>query len=162
MLLVVIDSHTKWIEVVPLKGTNACATIEALRSTVFSPFDLPETIVSGNGSHFTAEEFSTLVRLNNIVRLRTAPYHPDSNGPAECAEQGKVTAGLPSRMFVQLPSDIYGHLSYRKTPKMRTLGDELRSGFLNEVVPLQLAPGAKRHSCQRFPLATRTSIGVKY
>lgn len=54
--LVVIDSHSKWIEVVRTKSMTAAKTIEILRN-LFSSYGLPETIVSDNGPGFASKEF---------------------------------------------------------------------------------------------------------
>lgn len=48
MLLIVVDSHSKWIEVAPLKTTTAESTTSGIR-TIFARFGLPRTIVSDNG-----------------------------------------------------------------------------------------------------------------
>ena len=36
-----------------------------------------------NGSAFTSKEFETFLQQNGIQQIRTAPYHPASNGQAE-------------------------------------------------------------------------------
>ena len=54
--LVVIDSHTKWLEVFPVKAVTSFHTVEKLRM-LFSSFGLPHKIVSDNGSVFTSQEF---------------------------------------------------------------------------------------------------------
>ena len=46
-------------------------------------FGLPEQIVTDNGSAFTSKEFETFLQRNGIQQIRTAPYHPASNGQAE-------------------------------------------------------------------------------
>ena len=46
-------------------------------------FGLPEQIVTDNGSAFTSKEFETFLQQNGIQQIRTAPYHPASNGQAE-------------------------------------------------------------------------------
>ena len=51
MLLVVVDSFSKWIEVLPVKTASASITIEKLR-TLFATHGIPETIVSDNGTPF--------------------------------------------------------------------------------------------------------------
>jgi len=51
-VLVIIDSHSKWIEAVPLHPATASITVEALR-VFFLNFGLPEEIVSHNGPQFT-------------------------------------------------------------------------------------------------------------
>ncbi|XP_046556895.1 uncharacterized protein K02A2.6-like [Haliotis rubra] len=82
--LVMVDAHSKWMEVIPLSLTTATVTIKHLRK-IFSTFGLPEHIVSDNGAQFTSEEFQTFLRRNNIRHTRTAPKHPATNGQAERA-----------------------------------------------------------------------------
>ena len=47
MFLVVIDTHTKWLEVFPVKVATSFHTTEKLRM-LFSSFDLPHKIVIDN------------------------------------------------------------------------------------------------------------------
>ena len=48
MLLVLIDSHSKWLEAVPVQCATAEATRSALRH-IFTTHGLPEVIVSDKG-----------------------------------------------------------------------------------------------------------------
>ena len=82
MILLVVDAATKWVEAIVVSSTNSAATIAALRS-VFSRFGLPRTLVSDNGTSFTSQEFTDFVKKCGIIHVRTAPYHPQSNGQAE-------------------------------------------------------------------------------
>ena len=50
---------------------------------LFERFGLPETIVSDNGTPFTSEEFENFCKLLSINHLKSAPYHPRSNGLVE-------------------------------------------------------------------------------
>ena len=86
MFLVIIDAHSKWMEVHPMNSATSQATIEKLRVT-FATHGLPETVVTDNGSSFTSEEFQKFMRQNGVKHIRTAPYHPASNGLAERAVQ---------------------------------------------------------------------------
>ena len=54
---VLIDSHSKWLEVHPVNAATSAMTIEKLRF-IFSTHGLPDMIVSDNGSVFTSKEFS--------------------------------------------------------------------------------------------------------
>ena len=63
---------------------TAQTTIQTLRQ-LFARFGIPESIVSDNGTQFTALEFEEFCRLNDIVHTKAAPYHPSSNGLAERA-----------------------------------------------------------------------------
>ena len=84
MYLVVIDAHSKWIDVFPTKSATALSTVQLLRQ-LFSRFGIPDSIVSDNGTTFTAQEFQEFCRSNGIKHIRVAPYHPSSNGLAERA-----------------------------------------------------------------------------
>ena len=84
MFLIVIDSHSKWIEVFPLSVASAQTTIQKFRQ-LFARFGIPYSIVSDNGPQFVASEFESFCRSNGIQHTRVAPYHPSSNGLAERA-----------------------------------------------------------------------------
>ena len=51
MFLIVVDSHSKWPEVVPMSKTTADATITELHR-LFSSYGLPDQLVSDNGLQF--------------------------------------------------------------------------------------------------------------
>ncbi len=82
MFLVVMDAHSKWLEVVPMKIATAVNTIQHLRQ-LFARFGIPESVVSDNGTPFVAEEFCIFCQVNGICHIRVASYHPSSNGLAE-------------------------------------------------------------------------------
>ena len=80
--LIMVDAHSKWPEVFPMKKITTSTTIEILR-TVFARNGIPEQIVSDNGPQFTSREFEKFTKLNGIKHFRSAPYHPATNGLAE-------------------------------------------------------------------------------
>ena len=82
MFMVVVDAHSKWPEVFTMTSTSSEKTIEVLRS-LFSRYGLPEQIVTDNGPQFTSAEFSDFTKGNGIKHIRSAPYHPASNGQVE-------------------------------------------------------------------------------
>ena len=86
MFLVLIDAHSKWIDVHVMQSITATKTIEKLR-IVFSTHGLPRKIVTDNGPTFVSEEFKTFLKGNGIKHVTTTPYHPSSNGQAERAVQ---------------------------------------------------------------------------
>ena len=77
--LIVVDAHTKWPEVIPMKTTTVSRTIVVLRS-VFARYGLPHQIVCDK---FSSEEYRQFCVGNRIRRTLVAPYHPSSNGEAE-------------------------------------------------------------------------------
>ena len=60
MYLVVIDAHSKWMDVHIMHRTTSAATIMKLRE-IFATYGLPETIVSDNGPNFTSTEFKNFL-----------------------------------------------------------------------------------------------------
>ncbi|XP_058449103.1 uncharacterized protein K02A2.6-like [Malaya genurostris] len=79
---VVVDSFSKWSEIVQTRSITTAATVKILRD-LFARLGMPETLVSDNGSQFTSAEFQSYCTNNGIEHLTTAPFHPQSNGQAE-------------------------------------------------------------------------------
>ena len=119
MFLILVDAHSKWMEVHITKSSTPFITIEKMRST-FAALGVPEQLVTDDGPSFTRAEFAQFVQNNGVRHVTTAPYHPGSNGLAERAVQTfktglkKITEGsLESRLARFL-------LNYRTTPHATT------------------------------------------
>lgn len=80
--LVIVDAFSNWPEVFKMTTTTTAKTVDRIEET-FARHGLADTIVSDNGPQFASEDFSTFCRANGIEHIRTAPYHPQSNGRAE-------------------------------------------------------------------------------
>ena len=86
MYLIVIDSYSKWIEIIPTTSATAEATVTILRE-IFSRWGLPLMIVSDNATCFTSYIFTDFCKHNAIKHITSSPHHPSTNGLAE--EQSK-------------------------------------------------------------------------
>jgi len=84
--LVVINSHSKWLEVYPVNAATSAVTIDKLRF-IFSTHGLPGMVVSDNGLVFTSKEFTDFMTYNGVTHVKSSPYHPSTNGLAEHAVQ---------------------------------------------------------------------------
>ena len=82
MILIVVDAHLKWPEVIAISSTTSQSTVDVLCSP-FSRYCLPEQTVSENGTQFTSDKFTQFMKLNGIKHICSAPYHPASTGLAE-------------------------------------------------------------------------------
>ncbi len=119
MFFVVIDAHSKWLEVVPMGTCSASTTIQALR-TLFSKFGIPESIVSDNGPQFVAHEFELFCKSNGIKHIRVTPFHPSSNGLAERAVR-IFKEGIAKQAQCTLSDQLARLLfEYRRTPHTTT------------------------------------------
>ena len=79
MWLVWIDAFSKYGGVEHVKSSNGFSTVRKL-TDMFSLFGNPEQIVSDNGTQFTSHEFKEFCNSNGIRHIRSAPYHPSTNG----------------------------------------------------------------------------------
>ena len=134
MFLVLVDTHSKWIEACITRSSTSEVGIEELRS-LFSQLGLPELIVTDNAQCFKSEEFESFLRKNGIKHATSVPYHPASNGLAERAVQvlkrglKKVTTGsLKTRVATVLCSHrISPHVTTGVSPAELPLGKRLRT-----------------------------------
>ncbi|UYV65309.1 K02A2.6-like [Cordylochernes scorpioides] len=146
MYLIVVDACTKWIEAIPVPNTSTRETIEQLRSLF-------------------ARQFMT---RNGISHLRTAPFHPSSNGLAERAVQTiktgliKVQQGSISQRLAEI---LLGYRRTRiasigKSPSEMMFGHYIRSR-LDLILPnpgKSEEPGFKAAMPLR-PLTLQTAKG---
>ena len=84
----VIDTHSKWLDIAIMQSLTSSCTIERLQS-IFSTHGLPHTLVTDNAKNFTStsEEFKAFIKANGIIHITSALYHPSTNGLAERAVQ---------------------------------------------------------------------------
>lgn len=69
--LVVVEVHSKWVEIFPTQLTNTEKTINLLRH-LWASYGFPTELVSDNGPPFTSREFEDFLR-NNGVRYVLSP-----------------------------------------------------------------------------------------
>ncbi len=134
MFLILVDAHSKWMDVYLVSTASSGITIDCLRKS-FSNHGLPEMLVSDNAAYFVSTEFKEFMNKNGIRHITSAPFHASSNGLAERAVQtfktmmkkageGSVASKVARVLF-----------SYRITPQSTTgispaemlLGRKLRS-----------------------------------
>ena len=119
MYLILVDSHSKWLVVQVMQTITAAKTVNKLRST-FATHELPKSVVSDNGPSFMSEEFKTFMQLNGIRHIKSAPYHPSTNGLTKRAIQ-TVKQGLRQMDGASVEEKLSKVLhKYRVTPQSTT------------------------------------------
>lgn len=118
---VLVDSFTKYPEIIMTTTTTSSKTITMLRE-IFARHGLPKTLVSDNGPQFKSESFELFMRECGVEHLTIAPYHPNSNGQAERFVQ---TLKRALEKMHSLPTDLALSkflLQYRSLPNQHTPG----------------------------------------
>ncbi|XP_041962465.1 uncharacterized protein K02A2.6-like [Alosa sapidissima] len=171
MYLVAVDAHSKWPEVHIMDSTTASMTIQVLRG-LFSRYGIPHILVSDNGPQFCAEEFSVFLKSNGVKHIRSAPYHPATNGLAERFVQTfkhalKASKGI-TRVRQRLDAFLLTyrntpHATTKETPAMLFLGRRLRSrlDFLKPSVAgaVHRSQDAQQQRRQRHSRARQFDVG---
>ena len=119
MFLVLVDAHSKWMDVVMMQSITSRQTIEKLRN-IFATHSLPKKVVTDNGPSFVSQEFKEFMSQNGILHITSAPYHPSTNGLAERAVQSfklGVKRITGSSMQERLTKFLF---QYRITPHTTT------------------------------------------
>ena len=116
MFLVLVDAHSKWMEVKPMNSISATKTIKL----IFATHGLPRKIVTDNGPTFISQEFQDFMHSNGISHITSAPYHPSTNGLAERAVQSfkQGIKRIPGASIQDRLSHFLFH--YRITPHSTT------------------------------------------
>ena len=76
--LIVVDSYSKWPEVLRCRRPTTGTTIGFLHE-LFARFGVVDCVVSDNGSQFTSVEFKEFCEIFRIKYITTPQYHPRSN-----------------------------------------------------------------------------------
>ncbi|XP_037515518.1 uncharacterized protein K02A2.6-like [Rhipicephalus sanguineus] len=106
MILVIVDSHSGWVEAIPTPSATTAATVEESR-TVFARFGLPVYLVTDNGTSFTGVEFQDCAKKWHTTHSYSI-YKPQSNGLAERAVRSvkeglkRMTGGKPYHKIGQV------------------------------------------------------------
>jgi hypothetical protein len=135
--LLIIDAHSKWIEVFPMTSGTSATTVSTKLRECFARFGLPIQLVTDGGPPFTSHDFAAFLQKNGVFHVITAPYHPSSNGAAENAvktvkkvlkkasSEGEDTETALLKILLQYRNSP--HSSTAREPAVAMLGRRLRT-----------------------------------
>lgn len=82
-LLTIIDRRTHWPEAFPIKDITAETVAKVIYDGWITRFGICQYLTSDQGRQFESKLFSELMKCMGISRIRSSPYHPQSNGAIE-------------------------------------------------------------------------------
>ena len=82
-VMVMQDHFSKYVVAYVVKDQMARTATETLRNGYFGLFGAPTYLVSDQGKAFTGHLISNLCELYGVQKLRTSPYHAQTNGQVE-------------------------------------------------------------------------------
>ena len=86
-VLVLQDHFSKYVVAYVVKDQTARSAAETLRIGYFGLFGAPAYLVSDQGKAFTGHVITHLCELYGVQKLRTSPYHAQTNGQVEHMNQ---------------------------------------------------------------------------
>ena len=104
-VMVMQDHFSKYVVTYVVKDQMARTAAETLRNGYFGLFGAPAYLVSDQGKAFTGHLISNLCELYGVQKLRTLPYHAQTNGQVERMNQTII------RMIGKLEQDKKAHWS---------------------------------------------------
>ena len=82
-VLVVVDHFTRYVQAFVTKNHTARTMAWVLYNNYFSVFGFPQCLMSDKGTEFCGKVIVAMCSLLGVEKIRTTPYHPQTNGAAE-------------------------------------------------------------------------------
>ena len=79
-----------------MTSTSTARIVLELR-TIFARWGLLKTLVSDNGPQLVSAEFDIFCKQNGIRHIKSAPFHPSTNGEVEQFEAAMKSAKSQNR-----------------------------------------------------------------
>ena len=120
-VLVLQDHFSKYIVAYVVNDQTARTAAETLRNGYFGLFGAPAYLVSDQGKAFTGHVITHLCELYGVQKLRTSPYHAQTNGQVECMNQmiipmiGKLEEDRKACWSKHLPELLLAYNATRST-----------------------------------------------
>ena len=86
-VLVIVDHFTRYVQAFVTNNHIAYTTARVLYNNFFSVFGFPQKLMSDQGTKFTGDMIAAMCKLLGIEKIRTTPYHRQTNGSAERVHQ---------------------------------------------------------------------------
>ena len=107
-VLVITDHFTRHAQAFPSKVQTALATAKLLWNNFFLHYGFPSKIITDQGRNFESELIENLCQLAGVQKLRTSPYHPQTNG--QCERFNGTLLNMPQTLTPEQKKDWKNHV----------------------------------------------------
>ena len=77
------EHATRWLDAVAIPDQRTKTVTEAVVRHIVANHGVPKAILTDQGPCFESEEFKVRLQELGIKKIRTTPYHPQTNGLTE-------------------------------------------------------------------------------
>ena len=123
-VLVIVDHFTRYILAFVMNNHTAHTTARVLYNNFFSVFGFPQKLMSDQGTEFTEDVIAVMCKLLGIEKIRTMPYHLQTNGSAERVHQTlqRMIGKLDPKKCQKWPKHIRSVLITYNTTRSQVTG----------------------------------------
>ena len=86
-VLVVVDHFMRYVQAFVTKNHMVRTTASLLYNNYFSVFGFPQRLMSDQGTEFCGKVIAAMCSLLDVEKIRTTPYHPQTNVLAKRVHQ---------------------------------------------------------------------------
>ena len=86
-VLVAVDHFTRYVQAFITKNHTARTMARVLYNNYFSVFGFPQRLMSDQGTEFCGKVIAAMCSLLGVEKIRTTPYHPQTNRSADRVHQ---------------------------------------------------------------------------
>lgn len=178
-VFVLVDAFTRFVWLIPSKGTTSAITINHL-SSIFASFGPPRTLVTDNATGFKSREFRGFCFGHGIRHITTTPYYPQPSFAERINRNLKSALVIyhsrsqkrwdSSLSWLSLAFNTAYHEAHKTTPAKLMFSYEVNSPLsnlwcLNDLLPERVEPDdlrARWESARRNILLAHKRQAVRY
>jgi len=125
-VLSIIDHHTRFLQLVPLRDKTAERVLSAFMDNYITLFGPPDQLHTDNGLEFSSNEWRSLLETLHVKHSFSVAYHPQSNGVVERSNRAvkDALAALVQRAPSQWPIHLPAVCLALNTAIHRSVGDQ--------------------------------------
>ena len=82
-VLVIVDHFTRFCQAYPTRNKSTLTAAKRLYGDFMLRFGIPSQVISDQGGEFESKVVERLNEICGVQKLRTTPYHPQTNGACE-------------------------------------------------------------------------------